>query len=259
LDISELERRAAEVLSNMVTVGDDGEARLSPDFEILHRDIKVALQESGDIAELNDIAQAMNMMKETLSNPEIARTIVENQARPLEPQPEIFDAIEDCDVGAVRTALRNWEINKPVGKYEATALYHAMSCLHETSLEVITLLLDEGADPNRGLTDTNVLHGLGFANLQGIEPGDLVHVVRRCIELGADIEQRTNRLQWTPLITAVSEWNPVATEALLLGGADIRARAGDVEGVCYAGADCIAFADGHEETLAALNRFMKPS
>ena len=256
MDISELERRTAEVLPKMVVVGDDGEARLSSEFIDLQRDIETALQESGDIAVLRDMAKAMEMMKETLSDPEIARSIAQNQLMPPEPQPEIFEAIEDCDVDAVRAALKAWNVNEPVGEYEATALYRAMSCSFGTSLEVINLLLDEGADPNKGLTDTNVLHGLGFANLQGIAPEDLTRVVRRCIDLGADIEQRSNKLQWTPLITAVSEWNPIATEALLLAGADIRARAGDVDGVCFAGADCMAFADGHDETMAVLRRFM---
>ena len=142
----------------------------------------------------------------------------------FEPQPEIFDAIEDCDVKAVRSALQNWDINQAYGQYETTALYYAVSCMHETSLDVINVLLDAGADPRKGLTQTNVLHGLGFANLKGIQPEELAKVVQRCIELGADIEERSPRLQWTPLITAVSEWNPIATEALLLAGANIRAR-----------------------------------
>ena len=242
-------------MPNMVVVGSDGETRPSREFEA----IATASRDPGATAELHELARAIEMMKETLSNPEIAQSIHDMQSGDFEPQPEIFEAIEDCDIEAVRAALTTWEINRTFGEYESTALYHAMSCSSGFSLEVINLLLDSGADPNKGLTDTNVLHGLGFARLQGVSPDDLAAVVRRCVDLGADIEQRSNTLRWTPLITAASEWNPVATEALLLAGADITARSGEVEGVCYSGSDCLAFAEGDEETVAVIKRFLTPN
>lgn len=259
MDYTELERRAADILPKMVVVGDDGVPRLSPDFEPLQEDIAKALRECQDNADLRDLAEAMEAMKQTLSNPDIAQSVAEMSSSKFEPQPEIFDAIEGCSVEAVRAALETWDVNQAFGEFDCTALYHAMSCMHGASLEVMNLLLDADADPRKGLGDSNVLHGLGFANLQGIEPEDLVLIVQRCVALGADIEQRSDKLLWTPLISAVSEWNPVATEALLLAGANIRARAGEVEGVCFSGADCLAFAGGHEETLAVLKRFMNPS
>ncbi|MEO0944634.1 MAG: hypothetical protein AAFY06_07290, partial [Pseudomonadota bacterium] len=128
------------------------------------------------------------------------------------------------------------------------------------SLAVVTFLLDAGADPKVGLgTNSNVLHGLGFGRCDGVAPEALAEVIVRCVGLGADIEQRSNRLGWTPLITAASEWNPVAVEALLLAGADITARAGEVEGVCFAGETGRAFAEGDPATLAVFERFSRPN
>ncbi|MEL6794684.1 MAG: hypothetical protein AAFP78_14585, partial [Pseudomonadota bacterium] len=71
----------------------------------------------------------------------------------------------------------------------------------------------------------------------------------------ADIEQRTPRLDWTPLITAASEWNPVAVEALLMAGADVGAKTSKANGVYGVGSDCFDFAKGHEATLAVLRRY----
>lgn len=62
---------------------------------------------------------------------------------------------------------------------------------------------------------------------------------------------------WTPLITAASEWNPVAVEALILAGANIHARAGEVDGVCFAGETGRSFADGDAKTLAVFDRYLK--
>lgn len=258
MDNSELVRRLKELIINPVVVGDDGVARISPDFEPLENEAANALKVSVDIIELDELVHVLSMLKETLSSPEIIKSYADMSATQFEPQPDIFDAIEERDVEAVRAALQKWEINESFGEHECTALYKSMSAMFGVSLEVIDLLLDSGADPNKGLTDTNVLHGLGFANLDGNKPEELALVVRRCVELGADIEQRSNNLQWTPLITAVSEWNPVATEALLLAGADIRARAGETGRGCFSGADCLAFANGNAATLAVLKRFMSP-
>ena len=254
MDLLEFERRASELMSNLVVIGEDGAATLSPNFDRLQKDIEDALREFGDAAELHALANVMDAMKASVADPEIAWSVSGSPAA-FEPQPKIFDAIEDGDTDAAREALRSWDVNQTHGRYESTALYRAMSCASGASLELMGLLLDAGADPNKGLAGTNVLHGLGFANLDGIEPADLAHIIRRCMLLGADLEQRSKRLEWTPLIAAVSEWNPIATEALLLAGANIRARAGEVEGVAYSGAGCMVFAQGHEPTIAVLERF----
>lgn len=257
---SDLIQRATALMSNMVTFDEDGEPRVSPELEPLLKDIAEA-QSAGSVDAdlLREMAETLELMKTSMANPEIARSMAEALSKEHEPQPVIFDAIEDQDLDAVRLELKTWDVNQTFGEYDCTALYHAMSCMFGISLDVINLLLDAGADPQKGLTDSNVLHGLGFADLSEIRAEDLAVVVQRCVALGADMEQRTNRLQWTPLITAASEWNPVACEALLLSGADITARAGDVEGVCYAGADSLAFADGHAETMAVFKRFLTPS
>jgi ankyrin repeat protein len=78
----------------------------------------------------------------------------------------------------------------------------------------------------------------------------------RCVELGAALEERTSKLGWTPLITAVSEREPVATEALLMAGADIHARAGDTGHGCFSGASVWDFAQGDDDTLAVLKTYL---
>lgn len=141
-------------------------------------------------------------------------------------QPEIFNAIEDGDTTLVKQALGTWDVNATHGQFEKTALYATMSNMFGVSVEIADLLLDAGADPKKGLTDSNVLHGLGFGRCDEVPVEELAGLVKRCVGLGADIEQRTNNLQWTPLHTALNEWNAQASEALLLGGADPNACAG---------------------------------
>lgn len=256
MDPLDFERRAAEVLSNMVLIGDDGVARPSPELGALQRDIAAALKAQGEDAELRDLEAALGMMQQSLADPDVAKQLaLAASSHGSDPWPDAFEAIEACDVAALRIALETEDVNARVGEYNATALYRAMSCATGCSLEIMDLLLDAGADPRLGLTDCNVLHGLGFANLRGIAAEDLARVVLRCVASGADIEARTDKLQWTPLMTAASEWNPVAVEALLLAGADISARAGEVQGVCFSGSDCLAFAQGHAATLAVLERY----
>lgn len=255
---TDLETRLAHVMQNMVSVGPDGVPGPSAELQALRADVDQALTQPDAPPELREIAETLAALQNMYSDPEMAAMMLDAQANPPAPNPDIFDAIEDCDADAVRAALADWDINQQIGEFDSSALYHAMSCMFGVSLEVITLLLDAGADPRKGLGDTNVLHGLGFANLKDIAPQDLAVVIRRCVDLGADIEQRSDTLHWTPLITAVSEWNPVATEALLMAGARIEARAGDVEGVCFSGADVLAFANGHKATLAVLNSYLSP-
>ena len=105
-----------------------------------------------------------------------------------------------------------------------------------------------------GLTGSNALHGLGFAALDGIRPDALAFVIRRCMALGADLEARTPKLGWTPLHYAVSEWNPIATEALLIAGADPNARAGS-DGGCFADARPLQMGQGKDEVVVLLKRF----
>ncbi|QGX98202.1 ankyrin repeat domain-containing protein [Roseovarius faecimaris] len=258
MDISSFETRLAELMRNMVVIGPDGVPGPSPELRVLLADLSDAAQSRDATPELREMAETLAVMLRTLSDPDTAKSLLEAQTNPAPPHPVIFEAIDDADPEAVRAALASWEINTQVGEFDQTALYRAMSCMFGVSLEVITLLLDAGADPRKGLGDTNVLHGLGFANLNGIAPEALAEIIRRCVDLGADIEQRSDKLRWTPLITAVSEWNPVATEALLLAGADIGAKSGDVEGVCYANSDVLAFAEGDAATLAVLRRHLSP-
>ncbi|MGJ8610856.1 MAG: hypothetical protein ACSHWY_07165 [Octadecabacter sp.] len=55
----------------------------------------------------------------------------------------------------------------------------------------------------------------------------------------------------------MSEWNDVATEALLLAGADPFVRAGDTGQVCFSGADCLTIANGHRATMAVLATYSR--
>lgn len=168
----------------------------------------------------------------------------------------LFDAIETGDLSTIRAALEGCDVNARLGKFGETALYHAVTDMEGMSLDVVHLLLDEGADPNKGLTDNNVLNGLGFGRTHHLAPEDLARFVMRCVDLGAALEERTSKLGWTPLITAVSEWEPVATEALLMAGADIHARAGDTGHGCFSGASVWDFAQGDDDTLAVLKTYL---
>lgn len=155
------------------------------------------------------------------------------------PEPEIFDALEDNDISAIKSALKDWDVNERHGQHDKTVLYDAVSNMFGVSLEVIDLLLDAGADPRKGLTHTGVLHGLGFGRYDGVPPEALAERIARCINLGADIEERSENLQWTPLHTALTEWNEEASKALLLAGADPNARAGTDNNACTAGQTCL--------------------
>lgn len=156
-----------------------------------------------------------------------------------EPRPEIFDALEDNDIPAIKSALEGWDVNARHGQFDKTALYAAVSNMFGVSLEVIDLLLDAEADPRKGLTQTGVLHGLGFGRYDAVDPNALAKRIQRCVTLGADIEERSENLQWTPLHTALTEWNEEASKALLLAGADPNARAGSDNGACTAGQSCL--------------------
>lgn len=257
MDIMDIQQRVISLITAEITLNEDGTARLPDGFDAVRAELAQLLSAHPELADLDDLIKAMDTQREMLTDPALAGMMVASIDPDRTPEPQIFDAIERGDLDAVRAALQDCDVNATHGEYNATALYRAMSGF-EVSLDIITLLLDAGADPRKGLTDSNVLHGLGFARLRDIRPEDLSVIIKRCVAAGADIEQRTDHLKWTPLMSAVSEWNPVATEALLLAGADITARAGDVDGVCFSGADVFSFANGHDETLAVLNCYGAP-
>lgn len=166
-------------------------------------------------------------------------------------RPAIFEAIDDADADAVNAALADWDVNARYGEFDITALYAAMSGF-DVALPIIDLLLDAGADPSKGLTDSTVLHGLGFANLVGVSAPDLAQRIERCLARGAELEAKTTDLQWTALHTAISEWNVVAAQALLLAGADPNARVGTDNQAFTAGHSCLQMSKGVPEIFALL-------
>ncbi len=224
---------------------------------LLEAEVRQAMAEMREPALLSEIAQGIAALRETIADPGIMSMMAQSLSAPPDARPAVFKAIEDGDVDAVRALLPGYEINAQHGQYRVSALYHAMSAMFGVSVEIIELLLDAGADPRIGIGDQNVLSGLAFGRCDGIAPEDLARVIRRCVDLGADLEQRSDRLLWTPLICAANEWNPVAVEALLLAGADITAKAGEVDGVFGAGDDSFFHANGSPETLAVLMRYAR--
>ncbi len=254
MDITDLQTRLNEFMMNSALSG----ACDADEMAALKKDLEGVIEAHGDdLPELAELAAAFETMATVVTDPSYRETMAALAMKDYVPNPAIFDAIDDGDVDAVNAALADWQVNAMHGEFDKTALYHAMAHTSGLSIPVVTVLLDAGADPRLGLGETsNVLHGLGFGQCDGVAPADLAAVITRCVALGADIEQRSNRLGWTPLIMAASEWNPVATEALLLAGADIQARAGDVDGVCFAGETALAFADGHDATRAVIERYL---
>lgn len=260
MDVTDIHDKLASLLLRMSSGAGDDTDQLKADIhaleDILHsEEVQALLPEE----EREDMAGALGEFIKMLDSPDLMNMMADAMATPPDPNPEICDAIDAGDVAGVRAALDTWDVNTRFGEFGSTALYHAMSQTPIESLAVIEVLLDAGADPRIGLGQGNVLHGLGFGHFRGVRAEDLAAVIRRCVALGADLEQRTDKLGWTPLIGAASEWNDVATEALLLAGADINARAGEVGGVFGAGQTAAHFADGHEKTSAVLRRYARPN
>ncbi|MEM9591960.1 MAG: hypothetical protein AAF967_11555 [Pseudomonadota bacterium] len=254
MDIVDFQKRLTDFMISQVTAGQGS----TDEAKALRQELDAAVSVFGDqIPDLRQLAEQLDLLEEVMSNPGLAASIAEAANREYEPNPEIFNAIESNEIDQIEKALTECDINQTYGELECTALYHAMSNMFGVSLAVVNLLLDKGADPSIGLgRSSNVLHGIGFGRFEANDVDGLAQVVARCVALGADIEQRSRKLQWTPLITAASEWNPVAVEALLLAGADIEARAGVVEGVCFSGALVREFAEDHEATRDVVKRYL---
>lgn len=217
----------------------------------------------GQLAMLEEMEEGAMAMQSALDagNYDEAQALSEDVARlsgvdlpQYEPEPELFEAIDAQDFQAVLTCLKAVDVNYGHGSYKKTALYHAVAHLNEEpSFEVINALLDAGADPQQGLgLETNVLHGLGFGYYQPKHVAPLTDFVKRCVALGADLEQRSNRLNWTPLHTALNEWNPPVAAALLAAGANPNASTNIDDIGCTAGQTALAMAMCHPELIDLL-------
>jgi hypothetical protein len=253
-----------EITRLMMSVEGHDPARLD-DFRGYAAEVEAVLA-TGEVTadERDDWQLLLEMLGEHCvmleTEPELARVmgeaLSESLAQGVEPRPNLIDAIEDGDLDRVRAALEGSDVNTPHGEFAVTPLYVAMSCMDDNALEIMNLLLDAGADPKIGIGSVGALHGLAFGHIP-VAPEALAEVISRCVSLGADLEERTEGLGWTPLIAAASEWQPVAVEALLLAGADVRARAGERAGVCFSGASVLAFAEGHPATEAVVRRYLR--
>lgn len=225
----------------------------------LEAEVALAYRAIADPSELEEVGAGLAALREILTNPATLAQMVEALAHPRHVKPALIEAIREGDADSVRALLPGYAINSQHGAFRTSALYEAMSAMFGVSVEIIDLLLDAGADPQIGIGERNVLQGLGFGRCEGIAPEDLARVIRRCVVLGADLEQRSEVLGWTPLMTAASEGNAVAVEALLLAGADIAAEADTRAGVVGPRQDSFFHAGGSAETLAVLARYARSS
>lgn len=255
MDAQEIQQKAIELMLSMVN---SDPAKAKADFQALKQ---AAAQLDADLPEeMSEAMSAMELMIEMLATQSydvdlVQSTLPDFLKEPSEPEPEIFDAIDDGDVEAVKAALAEWDINARHGQFSKTALYQAVSGFGERPLEMANLLLDHGADPCKGLAETGVLHGLGFGRWSDEDPAALAEFVRRCVALGADIEEASDRLQWTPLMTALNEWETVSVEALLMAGADPNAKAGSENNACTRGQSCLEMALCQPKLVELLLRF----
>ncbi|GEM_PF-2950132 len=196
------------------------------------------------IAEIKSIGTVENLL-EKCGGPDQALGFLMSRISmclpPFDPQPRIYEAINEGDIETLRESLKHEDVNQRHGKFDTTPLYAAITSV-EASFDIMNLLLDHGADPNLGLTETNVVHGFGFGYFQEDQTDAVAQVVQRCVNLGADLEQCSDRLQWTPLMTAIYEMNMAAMVALLRAGADPNARAGDSTGAVSDGKNCLEMA-----------------
>lgn len=220
-------------IQNMEMFCDD--PQIAEEYRQKNRDLISEIKSIGSVENLiskcGGIDQAMEFLMSKMSK----------SMPPSDAEPDIFDAVEDGDVEKLKELLKHQDVNQHFGKFDMTPLYGAITS-PEPSFEVINLLLDHGADPRLGLTNTNVLHGFGFGYYQDDQLEAVTQVVQRCVDLGADLEQRSDRLIWTPLMTAMNEMNMAATVALLRAGANPNARAGVNAGAFTDGKNCLEMA-----------------
>lgn len=252
--IDRLIERVSAAITRSIT-DQDAEGKLEELTQLRADIVDAQSTDAAATGELSELVLALDSMIEMAQDPMLSQVCFDALQRDTEPRPALFDAIDDGDLAAVQAELKNCDVNQRVGEFDSTPLYCAMSNLCAFSVAIIDCLLDAGADPKLGLTQSNVLQGLGFSVIRDDTPEEVARIVARCVAGGANIEQRSDALGWTPLITAAAEWNPIACEALLMAGADITARAGEVDGVCFAGQDCFAFANGDPKTLAVLKQY----
>ena len=219
------------------------------------RSVEQAMSRAGAAEGLGQDLRALKASRSLLMELD-AETHVEPRWTPLEitQNPALFDAIDDGDLAAVRVEMAEWDLNRQHGRLRKTALYHAMAGM-DVPVEILEALLDAGADPRRGMGPNNVLHALGFAILDEMDEDGLARVVARCVAGGAELEQRSDSLRWTPLQGAITEWNPVAVRALLRAGADPDAVSGTVDGCCLSRTSCLAMAMAHPEIFEILLDF----
>lgn len=250
-----LTERVTEVMVRMVSGGHDMQA-MRTELRALGDILDDAKEMGGDPETVDALRAQLDTFVDMMASPDAMASYAAAQMTAMTPYPDICDAIEDGDLDAIREELKTWDINARFGEYDSTALYHAMSaCGDMFSLDVVTFLLDDGADPRLGLGESNALHGLGFGYQGMVAPEDLARVIRRCVDLGADVNQKTEQMGWTPLICAAAEFNAVAAEALLLAEADPTIRSGVVDGVFGAGQTAAYFASGDPKTAAVFERY----
>jgi ankyrin repeat protein len=93
---------------------------------------------------------------------------------------------------------------------------------------------------------------MGFGRYDEVDVNEIVDLIKRCVELGCDLEQPSDYLGWTPLHYALTEWNSVVTEALLKAGANPNARTAVYSRACFAGDTCLHIATMTPELFSLL-------
>jgi ankyrin repeat protein len=124
-------------------------------------------------------------------------------------------AIENNDIEIIMALLQDplIDINAQGGKNGETALYCAVGTGNQ---EVVTLLLDRGADANAAC-------GKGdYCLTQAVGRGDkeMVHLL---LERRADINARSTRHHYTALVAACDRENDGLVHLILSHGADVNA------------------------------------
>jgi len=140
---------------------------------------------------------------------------------PLPPRvKQLFDAIALGNLDHTRDVLVDLEVNARHGRWDETALFHAM-IVPNRSVDMVQFLLSAGAQPGLGTAEGYTpLHAIAAYPWDG-EPPDRTAALAKClVDAGADIEARTRTYGWTPLHRAVMEGRAPEVDALLRVGAD---------------------------------------